>query len=49
VLSGVPAPGRTAVGSDTFSMRTNVYVGLAGSRHDTTRAAAATFDNVSLR
>jgi predicted amidohydrolase len=39
----------TLVGSDTFTMGATVSVGLAVSSHDTTRAAAATFDNVTLR
>jgi hypothetical protein len=39
----------TAVGSDTFTMGADVYVGLALSSHDATRLATATFDNVSIR
>ena len=38
----------TLVGSDTFTMPTNVYVGLAVSSHDATRVATVTFDNVSV-
>jgi regulation of enolase protein 1 (concanavalin A-like superfamily) len=37
------------VGQDTFSMPAGVYVGLAVSSHDTTRAATATFDNVRVQ
>ena len=39
----------TLVGSDTFGMSTDVYVGLAVSSHDVTRLATATFDSVSVR
>lgn len=39
----------TLVGSDTFTMPTTVYAGLAVSSHDNTRLAAATFDNVIVR
>jgi predicted amidohydrolase/regulation of enolase protein 1 (concanavalin A-like superfamily) len=39
----------TLVGSDTFSMGPSVYVGLAVSSHDTTRAATVTFDGVTVR
>ena len=38
----------TLVGSDTFTMGANVYVGLMVSSHDSTRTATATFDNVSV-
>ena len=37
------------VGSDTFAMLNDVYVGLAVSSHDATRLATATFDNVTVR
>jgi regulation of enolase protein 1 (concanavalin A-like superfamily) len=37
----------TTVGSDTFSMPTTVYVGLAVSSHDVTKTAAGAFDHVS--
>jgi regulation of enolase protein 1 (concanavalin A-like superfamily) len=37
----------TLVGQDTFAMGPNVYIGLAVSSHDTARAAAGTFSNVS--
>jgi regulation of enolase protein 1 (concanavalin A-like superfamily) len=37
----------TLVGQDTFAMGPNVYVGLAVSSHDATRAATGTFSNVS--
>jgi hypothetical protein len=36
----------TFVGQDTFAMPANVYVGLAVSSHDATRAATATFSRV---
>jgi hypothetical protein len=39
----------TPVGSDTFTMSANVYVGLAVSSHDATRAATAVFDQVTVR
>ena len=39
----------TLVGSDSFSMAADVYVGLAVSSHDSTRAATAMFDNVTVR
>ena len=39
----------TLVGSDSFSMAADVYIGLAVSSHDSTRAAAATFDRVTIR
>ena len=39
----------TFVGSDTFSMGANVYVGLAVSSHDATRTATATFGSISVR
>jgi hypothetical protein len=39
----------TFVGSDTFSMGADVYVGLAVSSHDDTRLATVTFDNVVVR
>ena len=38
----------TTVGSDTFSMPTNVLVGLAVSSHTTSSAAAGRFDNVTV-
>jgi hypothetical protein len=38
----------TLVGSDTFTMGSAAYVGLAVSSHDTTRLATATFDNVRV-
>jgi regulation of enolase protein 1 (concanavalin A-like superfamily) len=37
------------VGSDTFNIGTDVYVGLGVSSHDATRLATATFDNVTVR
>lgn len=37
------------VGSDTFTMAAEVYVGLAVSSHDTSRTATATFDQVTAR
>ena len=37
----------TAVGSETFTMGADIYVGLAVSSHDSSRLATATFDNVS--
>jgi regulation of enolase protein 1 (concanavalin A-like superfamily) len=37
----------TVVGSDTFTMGPDVYVGLALTSHDNTRLAAASFDNVA--
>ena len=39
----------TLVGQDTFAMPAGVYVGLAVSSHDTTRAATAAFDNVRVQ
>ena len=36
------------VGSDTIALGTTVYVGLATSSHDTTKAATATFDSVTI-
>lgn len=39
----------TQVGSDVFTMAASVYVGLAVSSHDTSRVAAATFDQVTVR
>ena len=36
------------VGSETFAMGANVYVGLAVTSHDATRLATATFDNVTV-
>ena len=39
----------TVVGSDTFTMATDVYVGLAVSSHDTTRTATVVFDNISIQ
>ncbi|HEY2434450.1 MAG TPA: Ig-like domain-containing protein [Vicinamibacterales bacterium] len=39
----------TLVGSDTFSMPPNVYVGLAVTSHTTTSSATCTFDNVSIQ
>jgi regulation of enolase protein 1 (concanavalin A-like superfamily) len=38
----------TLVGSDTFTMGSAAYVGLAVSSHDATRLAIATFDNVRV-
>jgi regulation of enolase protein 1 (concanavalin A-like superfamily) len=38
----------TIVGSDTFTMGPDVYVGLALTSHDNTRLAAASFDNVAV-
>jgi hypothetical protein len=38
----------TLVGSETFAMATDVYVGLAVSSHVNGRTATATFDNVSV-
>jgi regulation of enolase protein 1 (concanavalin A-like superfamily) len=37
------------VGSDTFTMPADIYVGLAVSSHDNTRLATATFDSVIVR
>lgn len=39
----------TLVGSETFTMGSDVYIGLAVTSHDATRLATATFDNVSVR
>ena len=39
----------TFVGSDSFAMTADVYVGLAVSSHDNTRVATAIFDNVTVR
>jgi regulation of enolase protein 1 (concanavalin A-like superfamily) len=39
----------TQVGQDTFPMTGSVYVGLAVSSHDPSRAATASFDSVSVR
>ena len=39
----------TFVGSDTFAMSSDVYVGLAVSSHDNTRLATATFDGVAVK
>jgi predicted amidohydrolase len=39
----------TPVGSDTFTMGPDVYVGLAVSSHTTSQTATATFDNVTVR
>jgi regulation of enolase protein 1 (concanavalin A-like superfamily) len=39
----------SVVGSDTFTMPSDVLVGLAVSSHDTTRLATATFDGVAVR
>lgn len=36
------------VGSDTFTMGSQIYVGLAMSSHDATRLAAAAFTNVTI-
>jgi regulation of enolase protein 1 (concanavalin A-like superfamily) len=38
----------TLVGTETFAMATDVYVGLAVSSHVNGRTATATFDNVSV-
>jgi glucose/arabinose dehydrogenase len=38
----------TPVGSETISMTTNVFVGLAVTSHDNTKVATATFDNVAI-
>jgi hypothetical protein len=38
----------TLVGSDSFSIGSSVYVGLAVGSHDNSRLATATFDNVSI-
>jgi regulation of enolase protein 1 (concanavalin A-like superfamily) len=38
----------TPVGSDTVSLGSTVYVGLAVTSHDDTRLASGTFDNVSV-
>jgi regulation of enolase protein 1 (concanavalin A-like superfamily) len=38
----------TFVGQDTFTMGTDVHVGLVVSSHDNTRLATATFDNVAV-
>jgi hypothetical protein len=37
------------VGSDTFAMPADVYVGFGVSSHDTTRLATATLDNVTIQ
>ena len=37
------------VGSDTFTMASSAYVGLAVSSHDATRLATVTFDNVRVQ
>lgn len=39
----------TFVGSDSFTMGADVYVGLAVSSHDNSRPATATFEGVSVR
>lgn len=39
----------TFVGSDTFAMSEEIYVGLALNGHDDTRLASAVFENVSVR
>jgi regulation of enolase protein 1 (concanavalin A-like superfamily) len=39
----------TTVDQDTLGISGTVYIGLAVSSHDTTRAATATFDNVTVR
>ena len=39
----------TLVGTDQVTMGPDVYVGLAVSSHDDTRAATATFTNVVIR
>ena len=39
----------TAVGSDTFTMGADVYIGLVVSSHDDTRLATAVFDGVTVR
>lgn len=39
----------TIVGSDSFAMPADVYVGLGVSSHDTTRLGTATFDSVTVR
>ena len=39
----------TFVGSDSFTMGADVYVGLAVSSHDNSRLATATFEGVSVR
>jgi regulation of enolase protein 1 (concanavalin A-like superfamily) len=39
----------TPVGSDTFTMGPDVYVGLAVSSHTTSQTATVTFDNVTVR
>lgn len=38
----------TLIGSDTFSMATEVYVGLALTSHDNSKLATATFDQVTI-
>ncbi|HEX5475478.1 MAG TPA: phospholipase D-like domain-containing protein [Vicinamibacterales bacterium] len=38
----------TSLGSDTFDIGTNVYVGLGVSSHTTSSTAAATFDHVDV-
>ena len=38
----------TEVGSDTFTMGSTIYVGLAVSRHVSGTNATATFDNVTI-
>ena len=37
------------VGNETFTMGTDVYVGVAVSSHDNTRLATAVFDNLAVR
>jgi predicted amidohydrolase/regulation of enolase protein 1 (concanavalin A-like superfamily) len=39
----------TLVGSDTFAMGADVYIGLAVSSHDDTRLATVVFDGVTVR
>lgn len=39
----------TFVGTDSFAIPDEIFVGLALSSHDDARAATATFDNVSVR
>lgn len=50
ITASVSSDGTTwrVVGQDTFSMTSVIYVGLAVSSHDPTRAAAATFTDVSV-
>jgi hypothetical protein len=39
----------TLVGSDTISMASTVYVGLAVTSHSTSASATCTFDSVSIQ